>query len=230
MTLSVNEIIYCLIIRYFMDNELERMWSRATVPSFKVIFRHLPGKPPGFSIIDSRFETGTSGIRSRVVTHLITAWNFRNCAPESATNQLNPYIINKNTHYFTCITLQIFYAIINTIRKNWLLYFWGCEWYWPGSLVILIRWRLSKCVCWESWTIKELGGLGRIWKGREKAASVAASKNNVDHFREFNHSVPSQYDTVTSGSKIYVSRWAWTASLPHIPKLPLSAVCKRYKQ
>ena len=50
-----NEIIYCLMIRYFMDNELDRMWRKATVPSFKVIFLHLPGKPPGFSIIDPRF-------------------------------------------------------------------------------------------------------------------------------------------------------------------------------
>jgi hypothetical protein len=62
MTLSVNEVTYCLKIRYFMHNELERMWRKATVPSFKVMFPHLPGKPPRFSIIDPTFETGTSGI------------------------------------------------------------------------------------------------------------------------------------------------------------------------
>jgi hypothetical protein len=60
------------MITYFMDNKLDRMWSKATVPPFKLIFLHLPGKPPGFSIIDPRFDTGTSGIRSRVVTHLTT--------------------------------------------------------------------------------------------------------------------------------------------------------------
>ena len=57
--------------------------------------------------------------------------------------------------------MQVFYALINTIRKNGLLYFWACDWYLPGSSVILIWWRLSKCVCWESWTIKELG----VWGG-----------------------------------------------------------------
>jgi hypothetical protein len=61
------------MIRYFMDNEVDRMWRKATVPSFKVIFLHLPGKPPGFPIIEPRFETGTFGIRSMVVTHLTTS-------------------------------------------------------------------------------------------------------------------------------------------------------------
>jgi len=55
-----------------MDNELERMRSKETVLSFKVKFLHLQGKPPGFSIINPRFETGTSGIRSRVLTHITT--------------------------------------------------------------------------------------------------------------------------------------------------------------
>ena len=50
MTLSVTEITYCLMIRYYIGNELERMWRKATVPSFKVIFMYLPEKPPGFSI------------------------------------------------------------------------------------------------------------------------------------------------------------------------------------
>jgi hypothetical protein len=32
------------------------MWRKVTIFSFKVIFLYLPGKPPGFSIIDPRFQ------------------------------------------------------------------------------------------------------------------------------------------------------------------------------
>jgi hypothetical protein len=115
------------MISYFMGNELDRMWRKAIVTSFEVIFLNLPGKPPGFSFILPRFETGTSGIRSRVVTHLTTTSNSRNCATKSAANQVNPCIINTDTNYCICIRPQVFYAIINIVRKSGFLYFWACD-------------------------------------------------------------------------------------------------------
>ena len=74
------------------------------------------------------------------------------------------------TNFCICITLQVFYAIINTILRNLFLYLWACDWYWPGSLVILIWWRLSKCVCWESWTIKSVRGFGEDREGTRKSS------------------------------------------------------------